>query len=412
MLQKPEMLKKKTKHHVVAIDFDGCTDTKFARAKLSDAIANDVITHPHIEVIEIIVASLRQSFLLDYFNAIHKGKYKGVQSCTLLLEDFFYDLHWKIGLLFKKNKIQRPVPRITFNSLLLSDILNYLQDGTTFDMMSKYRHYTLTSEKMVAVKSREGKKVSLAYYNRQTDAFEAAATNAAFEFADTSKILLLWVHMHYFAEKYGKNTPFIYRFVDDVPEILNGIRSFFGAYPGLIPKKCALACESQSTNVHIYPSILSSDDLIQGTGDTNQYYRGIYWDIAFGVEQQFSEQDTPQKTKMIKHLLLESLDKYKHTSAPETSNDVEEEVELIMKDTPTLWDRDRPSISTESEKFKSLFFEINKKCSSLNPPVAVAGKECDVSQLRSNHILDKDISLALKKNKLEDSPVSIVGLTK
>lgn len=406
------MLKKKTKHHVVAIDFDGCTDTKFARAKLSDAIANDVITHPHIEVIEIIVASLRQSFLLDYFNAMHNGKYKGVQSCTLLLEDFFYDLHWKIALLFEKNKIQRPVPRITFNSLLMSDILNHLQDGTTFDMMSRYRHYTLPRKKMVAVKSREGKKVSLAYYNCQTGEFEAAATHAAFEFADTSKILLLWVHMHYFAEKYGKNTPFIYRFVDDVPEILNGIRKFFGAYPGLIPKKCALACEPQSTNDHIYPSTLSSDSLIQGTGDRSQYYRRVYWDIAFGVDKQCSEQDTLQKTDMIKRLLLESLEKYEHTPASDTSDDVEEEVELIMEETPSLWDRDRPSISTESDKFKSLFFEIHKKRSSPKPPAAVAGNECDVSQLRSNHVLDEDSSLALKKLKLEDSPVSIVALTK
>ena len=233
---------------VLGLDFDGCTDKQIARAKLSDDVANFVVDHPEIEELDVIISSLRQTLLLDYLNAHYnpvddQGRR---QSCTAITENFLDDVVWKITLLFERNRIERPVPNIRFHPLLLSDIYYGLNYGTTFSIMGDCEHYTqlpLDEDGYVTATNLADETAYLAYYNAEIGMFEDVLERptAGFEFADTSKCLMLWTQMQYFAQNvYQPGQPFVFRFVDDKPDIIELVTLFFRKHPHLVPENCSL----------------------------------------------------------------------------------------------------------------------------------------------------------------------------
>ena len=230
------------KHMVLGLDFDGCTDTCVARAKLSDSVANFVVDHPEIERLDVIISSLRQTFLLDYFNAHYNGRddQGRHQSCAAIEEELLNAMDWKIDLLFKRNRINQPAPMIRFHPLLMSDIYNGFECGTTFAKIKEFQHYLpelVKKTNVVQANNFLGQSIFIAKYNRTKRVFEPFTTPyGSYECSDTSKVLTLWVQLQYFSNLYGADQPFVFRFVDDKPKTIQKVTDFFAQYPDLVPR--------------------------------------------------------------------------------------------------------------------------------------------------------------------------------
>lgn len=298
------------KRLVLGLDFDGCTDTQLARDKLSTDIANFVLEHPEIESLDFIVSSLRQNFYLDYYNAAiqnptdERGR---TQSCTALADGLLRDTTFKIYELFRKNNLTRTIPKVTFHPLLLSDILNDFVDGTTFSKMEEFQHYSQPPEAgmcSVTVENRKGQDISLAAYDRFTGMFEPPDENPSFDFYDTSKILLLWIQMQFFANLFGKTVPFRFRFVDDNSDIIDGVMQFFQKNRHLMPENCSFECLYMSSNDHHYPPEYKPGAVIKGAGPLHETYRSLGATITHEVFKHCAWDDEEAKTLKIKELLL------------------------------------------------------------------------------------------------------------
>lgn len=300
------------KRLALGVDFDGCTDRYVARARLSDEVANFVLDHPDIEEIDVIISSLRQTFLLDYSNAYANpvDEFDRRQSCTALTEELLSDIEWKIALLFEKNSIKRPVPTIRFQPLLLSDIYYGLPYGTTFATMQATQHYTQMPDNFqgfVTVSNLEGVPAYLAYYDAVSQAFVDVLYRATpgFEFADNSKFLTLWVQIQYFAQEvYGPGQPFVFRWVDDNPAIIAAVTEFFHASPHLVPQNCSLEILYMSSNYEHYPPETKPPKIVTGVGETQKDYRTKCSNIALQVQSNCHPQDLDSKAKLIQELLL------------------------------------------------------------------------------------------------------------
>lgn len=317
------------KRFALGVDFDGCTDIQVARAKLSDDVANFVVDHPEIEELDVIISSLRQTLLLDYSNAHHNevDEQGRRQSCTTITESFLDDVKWKIRLLFEKNRINRSVPNIRFHPLLLSDIYYGLNYGTTFGIMDDCEHYTylpLDEDGYVTVTNLADEPAYLAYYNEKEGMLEDVweRPTAGFEFADTSKCLLLWTQMQYFAQNvYQPGQPFTFRFVDDNPDIIEAVTLFFKEYPHLVPENCSLETMYMSSNyAHYSPETPKTkpSKVVTGIGVVTEEYRTVCSKIALHVVENCDQGYFSAKEAMVRELLLEWNPRPEHTAMEET----------------------------------------------------------------------------------------------
>ncbi len=282
-----------------------------------------MVDHPEIEELDVIISSLRQTLLLDSDNAHanpvdEKGR---KQSCTAITEDFLSDVKWKIALLFEKNRIMRPVPKITFHPLLLSDIYYGLHYGTTFKKMQEFQHYTclpFNKRGFVQAKNLLNKPADLAHYNRKMHKLEKVwnSNTPGFEFADTSKLLMLWVQMQYFAQDvYEPGQPFVFRFVDDNQDIIEAVTQFFQAHPLLVPENCSLESLYMSSNYDHYPPETTPCKIVTGLGAVHDQYRTLCNDIAVHVLDHCDRNDFDAKEAMIRSLLLEHNQRMQHQLA-------------------------------------------------------------------------------------------------
>lgn len=136
---------------VVGVDFDGCTDTELARARLCDDIVNYVLDNPYLKSVIVIIASLRQTFMLDYLNADNNARHFNGErySCSLLNGEFMSTLKQRIHEVFELNHLPEPVPEVLFCKLMMSDISNHLKMGETFTKISEFHHTTAFLEYLV-----------------------------------------------------------------------------------------------------------------------------------------------------------------------------------------------------------------------------------------------------------------------
>lgn len=298
------------KRLVLGLDFDGCTDSRIARDKLSADIANFVLEHPEIESLDFIVSSLRQNFYLDYYNAALRNPRDDLgrtQSCTALNEGWLRDTSAKIDDLFIKHHFTRTIPKMSFHPVLLSDIFNDFNDGTTFSKMEEFQHYTQhlgSGACSVTVENRSGQEISLAAYDEFTGVFQPPNKNASFDFYDTSKILLLWIQMQFFANSFGTGQPFRFRFIDDNSDIIEGVTQFFQKNRHLMPENCWFECLYMSSNLHHYPPEYKPGTVIKGIGPLHEAYRWIGSNIPREVVAHCAWNDEEAKTLKIKELLL------------------------------------------------------------------------------------------------------------
>ncbi|MGV3740181.1 MAG: hypothetical protein ACO1N3_02680 [Gammaproteobacteria bacterium] len=352
-------LQEEIKRRVFGLDFDGCTDKVIARTRLRDDITNFVIAHPEIEELDFIISSLRQEFLLDYYNAcVHNSvdDQGRTQSCTEL-EKWVAELKAHISAVYKREHITSPIPKITFHPLLLSDIFNYLADGITFGKMKECKHYTEINitNPYITVNNLNGCEVNLAYFNQKIGGFERVGPDDSppLAFCDISKILLLWIQMQYFAQIH-KGQPFVFRFIDDNLTVINEVNVFFAKHRYLIPGICSFETMYMSSNFHHYPPKYKPSKAIKGEGVIQENYRAIAYDIVATIAGVCEKNDYEGKKDMIKDMLINAYipehDYDSDCSSGSLQEEIDDHARFYHADELRLAQIERPSVSVERTK--------------------------------------------------------------
>ncbi len=116
---------------VLSLDFDGCLDTPDSRENLIDYLFQYCRANPQYTEIIVVIGSLRQSIHSDLYNAhLNSDLLEGeLLSCSVLLTEFVDALSDRLNSGNRKIKV-------TAEKLLVSDILNNLEPGTMYDLIS------------------------------------------------------------------------------------------------------------------------------------------------------------------------------------------------------------------------------------------------------------------------------------
>lgn len=289
----------------LSIDFDGCTNTAEARARLIQRITDVVRRQPDLTTIDIYIGSYRQSVYADFHAAyIHNG-IRGDNdyfSCKVLGQDFIDDLRRSLQTF-------ETYPEVTFNPLLSGDIYNHLKDGTQFKIInqSDYAEWSqkIRSEKpgLSELTGRNQLKETIRLFAFGDGIYHGADSRCSYE---TSKTLLLYLQMHTMAirqQQLHPNEKFIFSFFDDKCEILDNLVRFFAAHPELLPDNCsfqAMPFESRPTETASHTTF----PLIHGTGAINFTVANDLRTIAAALEPAAMANDGLPPLDVVQAMLL------------------------------------------------------------------------------------------------------------
>ncbi len=166
-----------------------------------------------------------------------------------------------------------------------------LATGGTFEAILSCDRSYLTAASAAASPTATAAEARNAHYP-STPAETAEAT------FDASKITLLYAQMHKIASE-NPDAQIVYRFHDDRPEILQGLRSVFAARPDLIPSNVTLECYAYDGA----PPTLA--ERIPGTGTRDPSYRATVTTMAKNSKlSEIRDPPTPQgvREELIPHL--------------------------------------------------------------------------------------------------------------
>lgn len=139
---------------VLSIDFDGCTDTPEARAKLIEHFVQYCKTNPQYKNIYIAIGSLRQSAPSDLNNAqMNSRHFNGeLHSCSVLLGDFVEQLKARLA---EEITDEKP-PEVIKMELLMADIYHDLPEGETLKLINSKDYsaiYNLADYRSIGITS-------------------------------------------------------------------------------------------------------------------------------------------------------------------------------------------------------------------------------------------------------------------
>lgn len=275
---------------VLCLDFDGCTDTPDARARLINYIIGLLKRKQIYKHIMVVIGSLRQSLDLDIANAarFYYKNNNAYVSCSLLGTDFIARLSDNLLKYFGEDS-----PTIEFHNLLLSDVLNQLKTGTVFNLMLK----NLYADDKIEVINQIGERVVLL----ETENGEYIYPSCK-EYTDQSKTLLTYMFMHEIALKLGWEANFTLLLIDDRTDILHGLTTFYNQNKQLLPFTCFFKCINYNSRDK---KIIPLDGTL-GTGIINAAYQYNLRNVVNKIE------DVSKHKKIKNQLLIEHNTKQSH----------------------------------------------------------------------------------------------------
>lgn len=214
---------------ISCLDFDGCSDTHQAQMKIIKHIISSYKEHPSIRTIYVIIASLRQSLILDVLNAQRNSKFPDYISCSILYDIFLPQLQSEF------NKLELgPPPKIEFCPFLTSDIYNQLPTGTTFQSMK-----TVFSWIPYDIERIRDHTHSHLVKNQKGDFINLLSSSSHTELVDCTKVSTIYAQAHYFAN-HLTDGPILMQFYDDKEIILSGVHQFYLESPQYLPRHLTL----------------------------------------------------------------------------------------------------------------------------------------------------------------------------
>ncbi len=249
---------------VVSIDFDGCADTPAGKERIMDDILDYVSKAPSVEQIVVMIGSLRQTLILDCYNAQRNAPNHGgnLLSC------------FELGTVFIDQLSKRIAIPVIFDPLMMSDILNSLEMGTTYTAMGEF-HQKLNDGRslltFITPSSVADIGVDLLAQQRSDDFPDVVP---AYEWCDVSKISTMIVQMNHAVITYGaiKNDRKIhFRFYDDREDILSTLVRYLGKC-NLVPQDVIFDCKK---NNGIGPVVPCCHEPIKGTRLVVTNYREL-----------------------------------------------------------------------------------------------------------------------------------------
>ncbi|MCD8542608.1 MAG: hypothetical protein LRY69_04150 [Gammaproteobacteria bacterium] len=263
----------------LVVDFDGCTGTEDARNRLIDyIIAKTEVNLEKIDEVCIIIGSTRSMGLYYDFMASHLHNLRGNphKSCAVLGGDFIAQLQQKMS-----EKLNDTV-RVSFNDIMIADLLNNLELGTHYNLMKKYaKNYSEWSkgENSISVKEENKEYLTIAPKNpTSTNPSRINYKTNMRSLYDEHKLLMLYTIMQYLKIQHPQK-PQLISFVDDRHDILSNLNNFFSGNPTLVPNNMTLVLKQHCIAGHQQPQFSMKNNII-GTGENQQNYQHLTQAIA------------------------------------------------------------------------------------------------------------------------------------
>jgi hypothetical protein len=111
----------------------------------------------------------------------------------------------------------------------------------------------------------------------------------------------------------GPQEKFVFRFIDDRPDIINSLTDFFARHSDLVPKQCFLEASYMSSNYDHYPEEhpdCKPKVIVQGTGELQCDYRWVCMEVANEVNRAVEAHKNAQVA--IKKALLAVTEEFLH----------------------------------------------------------------------------------------------------
>jgi hypothetical protein len=256
------------KYLILSLDFDGCSDRPFSQQEIINHVKKTCLENPTIESIYLIIGSLRQTAMLDVGNAQRNSEHPHYLSCTTLYDVFLGQLHRRIS----KLGLER-TPSVHFCPLLMNDIYNHLETGSTFKAMQNI--FTWPSLQIARIQNNTHE---LLVRNQRGENINILSDASNKEIADCSKVTLIYTQMHHFA-KHLDAAPILMQFYDDRLDILSGLQQFYTSAPKLMPENIHLQLICQKALKGVQPTLYNAEP-IKGQGEINQDYHELMYQMA------------------------------------------------------------------------------------------------------------------------------------
>ena len=268
---------------VFCIDFDGCSDSEEARQQIINTVILPAIrANIAISSVMICIGSLRQTVVLDIFNAKKhlQSKHRGhLVSCSVLGKEFITQLQEAISLTLPTRFIN-----VMFNNLLMHDVLNELPSGTTFEQMNNdlYKRLGSMKEKTeIFGINIHGEKVTLLKID---PSIRKVSQGSSIFVSDKSKLLMMYMFIQNISLRYQSTHNIYFQLVDDHSEMLLDMERFFIENPECLPHGCHFQGIDFFYDDQTHKTEIDVTSLISGIGVCNPLFiddlRSIALDLA------------------------------------------------------------------------------------------------------------------------------------
>lgn len=258
---------------VASIDFDGCSDTQHGKQHIIDDVLKCVAQYPSIKHIAVIIGSLRQSLACDYMNAVNNAVHHG--NILLSCHGIGADLTDKLRSAVAACEDLSEKPTVEFDPFMMSDIFNYLEEGTTYKALHRFHEKLRQGEKpkQFVIRSLDDNYVDLLGMSTHSK------VTHSFEWNDKSKISTLITQMHHFAQKYTEKPKIHFRFYDDRLDILTTLNDYFKA--GLLIPSTVTFDSVQNDEYMLRVPFAP----IQGVGEVISNYSAMLFELAMALPE-------------------------------------------------------------------------------------------------------------------------------
>ena len=249
---------------VVAVDFDGCSDTKEASDSLIKFVTEFAAENPEYKKLIVCIASLRQSVWLDFAGAM-QSKLAPYASCSYLGSAFVDKIKANIG-----DGIE-----VLFEPILTYDVYHELLPGSTFSAMKQvdyYRFLTVQQDYYLSVMNRHKQPTQLLAWIGSQFGLSSDVVDY-WSFGNHSKKDICYMLMHHIANQLGPDSAFTFLLIDDLLPMLRDMELFLSENQTLIPSTCAFRGIQCNATKKVFPPSSEVTDCIQGYGVINPHYQ-------------------------------------------------------------------------------------------------------------------------------------------
>ncbi len=282
------------------IDYDGCTDTPGAQRVLIQYIVSRALDSTQCTMIQLSIASRRQSLYIDFVNAKNYYHENGhtLRSAATMLDTVTRLLSAAITASYQEHRPGMLPPQIEINPLLTFDVFNQLKPGTSYLWMRQESNYALLnfSEKPVHLLIDNEINEQVCLFSWMKPEWLHYPKERSIICDDRFKTLTHYMFAHDVSLKFpGKKIALV--FIDNCIPLLNHAANLFKSHSQAFPADCYFQGIQLDSATQTMGSFKTA--VIEGEGEANTQWQSDLRHIA----RQYPTQSGDASESLLSELL-------------------------------------------------------------------------------------------------------------